>query len=67
MPEITIKEICDQRKLKPTQLARQFQIPARTVQQWYKGERKAPEYIISMMVRIFELEKTIAVMQQDKK
>lgn len=60
MSEVTIKEICQQRKLNPTQLARQFDIPARTVQQWYKGERKPPGYVVNMIVRIFELEDSAA-------
>jgi putative transcriptional regulator len=54
---MTIKEICETYDLSQTALARKFGIPLRTVQDWHAGRRKAPDYVISMMTRLLELEK----------
>jgi putative transcriptional regulator len=54
---MTIKEICERYGLSQTALAKQFGIPLRTVQDWYAGRRKAPDYVIGMIQKLLELEK----------
>jgi putative transcriptional regulator len=52
-----IAQICERYGLSQTALAKQFEIPLRTVQDWHAGRRKAPDYVVSMMVRLLDLEK----------
>lgn len=52
----TIKDICTEYKLTQTELSKWFEIPLRTVQDWYGGRRNPPDYVVKMMVRIIELE-----------
>ena len=53
----SIKEICIKYNLSQTALAKRFGIPLRTVQDWHGERRKAPDYVISMMVEILERER----------
>ena len=53
----TIAQLCEKYDLSQTALAKKFGIPLRTVQDWHAGRRVPPWYVISMMVRILELEK----------
>ena len=39
------------------ELARRFEIPLRTVQDWHAGRRKAPDYVVKMIDRLLQLEK----------
>ncbi len=52
-----IAEICERYGLKQTELAEQFGIPLRTVQDWYAGRRVPPDYVLNMIDRILSLEK----------
>lgn len=38
-------------------IAEKFGIPARTVQNWASGERKAPQYVLDMMETILRNER----------
>ena len=49
---MTIRELCEKYNISQSGLARRFGIPLRTVQGWYLGERKPPEYVVRM---IYEL------------
>lgn len=49
--------MCERYGLSQTGLAKKFDIPVRTVQDWHAGRRKAPDYVISMMTRLLDLEK----------
>ena len=49
--------ICERYGLSQTALAKRFDIPLRTVQDWHAGRRKAPDYVVSMIVRLLQLEK----------
>lgn len=53
---MTIREICEKYSLTQTALARRFEIPLRTVQDWYAGKRVPPEYVVKMIVRLIEFE-----------
>lgn len=57
---MTIKDICQQYNITPPALARRFEIPPRTVQQWYAGDRTPPAYVVAMIKQIltFEAENT---------
>ena len=48
-PPATIKEICEAYGLSQTQLSQRFDIPLRTIQDWYADRRTTPSYVISMM------------------
>ncbi len=52
-----IAQICERYGLSQTALAKKFEIPLRTVQDWHAGRRVPPWYVVSMMVRLLELEK----------
>lgn len=54
---MTIREICEKYGMTQTGLSRQFEIPLRTVQDWYAGKRVPPEYVVKMIVRLIEIEK----------
>lgn len=45
----TIKEICVKYGLKQIDLSRRFDIPSRTVQDWYREVRTPPEYVVKMI------------------
>ena len=53
---MTIKDICTEYNITQTELSKWFEIPLRTVQDWYSGRRTPPDYVVNMMVRIIELE-----------
>lgn len=53
---MTIREICEKYSLSQTALARRFEIPLRTVQDWYAGKRVPPEYVTKMIIRLIEIE-----------
>lgn len=52
-----IAELCKRYGLSQTALAKHFDIPLRTVQDWHAGRRKAPDYVVNMMDRLLSLEK----------
>lgn len=53
---MTIHELCAKYGLTQTGLARKFEIPLRTVQDWHAGKRIPPEYVVNMMTCILENE-----------
>lgn len=52
-----IAQICERYGLSQTALAKKFEIPLRTVQDWHAGRRKAPDYVVNMIARLLDLEK----------
>ncbi len=52
-----IAQICERYGLSQTALAKKFEIPLRTVQDWHAGRRKAPDYVVNMIWRLLDLEK----------
>lgn len=52
-----IAELCKRYGLSQSELARRFEIPLRTVQDWHGGRRKAPDYVVKMMEQLLSLEK----------
>lgn len=51
---MTVREICERYTLTQTALAKRFDIPLRTVQDWYAGKRVPPPYVVKMMVELIE-------------
>lgn len=45
----TIKELCEEYGLSQTALAKRFDIPLRTIQDWHAGRRTPPDYVVRMM------------------
>lgn len=54
MNELTIKELCLKFSIGQSELSRRFGIPLRTVQHWYSGERKPPDYVVRMIRDLLE-------------
>lgn len=52
----TIKELCEKYNLKQIELSRRFEIPIRTVQDWYREVRTPPEYVVKMIEKLLILE-----------
>lgn len=51
---MTIKEVCEKYGLSQTALAKRFDIPLRTVQDWHSERRTPPDYVVRMMVELLE-------------
>ena len=52
----TIKDICESYGLSQTELSRRFEIPLRTVQDWRRGLRTPPAYVVTMIEKLLEYE-----------
>ena len=39
------------------QLSERFRIPKRTIEDWSRGVRKCPEYVVKMMIELLEKDK----------
>lgn len=52
-----IARICEEYGLSQTALAKRFEIPLRTVQDWHAGRRVPPGYVKSMIIEILERER----------
>lgn len=55
---MTIREIRKLTGLSQGKFADYFKIPLRTVQEWEQGRRNPPEYIPTLLERIWRLETT---------
>lgn len=49
---MTIKEIVELTGLSQAEFAKKYGIPKRTVESWLMGERKPPEYVVTMLERV---------------
>lgn len=52
-----IAEICEAYGYSQTALAKKFEIPLRTMQDWYAGRRTPPAYVTNMMVKLLIIER----------
>ena len=50
----TIKAIFEEYGISQTELHRRFDIPLRTVQDWYAGRRTPPDYVVNMISDLLE-------------
>lgn len=55
--EKTIKSLCEAYGISQTALARRFDIPLRTVQDWHAGRRKPPAYVVNMLTDLLEYDR----------
>lgn len=55
---ISIKSMCDAYNLTQTALAKRFDIPLRTVQDWYSGRRQPPDYVLRMVDELLHIEQS---------
>ena len=52
----TIKSICASHGISKTELSRRFDIPLRTVQDWFGEKRNPPRYVVNMISALLEYE-----------
>lgn len=53
--KLSFSEILDQNHYKKSRLSHAFCIPIRTVEDWYSGVNKCPDYIRLMLLRYFNM------------
>lgn len=49
-----VKLLCQKHNIGQTELSRRFEIPLRTVQDWYSGRSRPPIYVIRMLEALIE-------------
>lgn len=49
MTEKTIKQLCDEYGIGQTELSRKYDIPLRSIQDWFAGRRTPPSYVVKML------------------
>lgn len=54
---MTIQEFIKSSGMTHKQLSERFGIPKRTIEDWSRGARKCPEYVVNMMKEILERDK----------
>lgn len=52
----TIKQLCEEYSISQSELARQYDIPLRTVQDWHAGRRNPPPYVVRMLDELLAIE-----------
>lgn len=52
-----VAQICEEYNLSQTDLAKNFGIPLRTVQDWHAGRRTPPDYVVGMIRQLLSLER----------
>lgn len=57
MNKMTIQEFIKNSGMTHKQLSERFGIPKRTIEDWSRGVRKCPEYVVNMMKEILSKEK----------
>ena len=54
---MTIQEFIKSSGMTHKQLSERFGIPKRTIEDWSRGVRKCPEYVVNMMIELIEKDK----------
>lgn len=54
---MTIQEFIKTSGMTHKQLSERFQIPKRTIEDWSRGVRKCPDYVVNMMIEILSNKK----------
>ncbi|HIT34124.1 MAG TPA: helix-turn-helix transcriptional regulator [Candidatus Faecousia intestinigallinarum] len=52
--ENRVRELCAEYGIGATALSRRFNIPRRTVEDWFAGKSSPPDYFLAMMKKILE-------------
>lgn len=55
---MTIQEFIRTSGMTHKQLSERFSIPKRTIEDWSRGARKCPDYVVKMMIELLEKDKT---------
>ena len=55
---MTIQEFIKSSGMTHKQLSDRFGIPKRTIEDWSRGARKCPDYVVKMMIELLEKDKT---------
>ena len=55
---MTIQEFIKSSGMTQKQLSARFGIPKRTIEEWSRGARKCPDYVVRMMAELLEKDKT---------
>ena len=55
---MTIQEFIKTSGMTHKQFSERFGIPKRTIEDWSRGARKCPEYVVKMMIELLERDKT---------
>jgi DNA-binding transcriptional regulator YiaG len=55
--KMTIQEFIKTSGMTHKQLSDRFGIPKRTIEDWSRGVRKCPEYVVNMMMELLERDK----------
>ena len=53
----TIKQLCEEYDISQSELARMYDIPLRTVQDWHAGRRVPPAYVVRMLDELLAMKK----------
>lgn len=51
-----IEKIINQMQISPNDFCERFKIPKRTLAHWIKGDRKPPNYVISLLQQVAKYE-----------
>jgi hypothetical protein len=54
---MTIQEFIKMSGMTHKQLSERFEIPKRTIEDWSRGARKCPDYVVKMMEEILQMKK----------
>ena len=54
---MNIQEFIKTSNMTHKQLSDRFRIPKRTIEDWSRGARKCPEYVVKMMIELLERDK----------
>lgn len=54
---MTIQEFIKTSGMTHKQLSERFEIPKRTIEDWSRGARKCPDYVVKMMEEILQMKK----------
>ena len=57
MTDLTFTATAEQAGMTTSQLARRFNIPIRTAQEWARGDRTPPQYVLLMMDELIDHDK----------
>lgn len=57
----TIKQLCEEYSINQSELARMYDIPLRTVQDWHAGRRVPPPYVVKMLDELLALKKEMVL------
>ena len=55
----TVKQLCEEYNISQTELAKKYDIPLRSVQDWHAGRRTPPSYVVRMLDELLALNQKV--------